>query len=137
MTKGDFRLIINTGWPPDHGLAIVLSAAKRFYGREFTSKCVMSLYAVFKPLSVAVMGGSKSEVLAAVSESKERSQLLYDWAVAIAKAKRKSSYQGVDPSMITPELKESKPLDIEAQRPVEQEPANSQPLENLFEEDYD
>lgn len=117
MTKGDFRLIINTGWPPEHGLAIILSAAKRFYGREFTSKCVMSLYSVFKPLSVAVLGGRKSEVLAAISESKERSQLLYDCALAIAKTKRKSGYQSVDPSLMTPESREPKPFDTETQQP--------------------
>lgn len=106
MAKGDFRFIINTGWPPEHEYSVIFSETKAFYGRGFTSKCVQALFTLFKPLGLALLGRSKSEVLAAISENKEKNQLLYECAISTVNAKQKSDPPELIPLISDPELGE-------------------------------
>lgn len=125
MTNRNFRLIINMEWPPEHEFAAIFSTAKDFYGRDFTEKCVQALFRLFKPLGLALLGRSKSEVLAAIAEAEERHQLLYDCAITTANAKHESDPQELPPLMINPESEEPKPLDAATLQPVEQDSVNS------------
>lgn len=131
MAKGDFRFIINTGWPHEHESAIIFSATKGFYGRGFTSKCVQALFSLFKPLGLALLGRDKSEVLAAISENKEKNQLLYDCAIGTVNAKQKSAHRELVPLMSTPELEEL-PLNGATPQVVERESADSIADADLF-----
>lgn len=106
MAKGNYRFIINTGWSHEHEFSVIFSAVKGFYGRDFTSKCVRALFTLFKPLGLALLGRSKSEVLAAISEDKERSQLLYDCAISTVNAKQKSDPPELIPLISDPEIEE-------------------------------
>ncbi|KAI9129017.1 hypothetical protein [Acaryochloris sp. CCMEE 5410] len=106
MAKGDFRFIINTGWPPEHEYSVIFSKTKAFYGREFTSKCVQALFTLFKPLGLALLGRSKSEVLAAISENKEKNQLLYECAISTVNAKQKSDPPELIPLISDPGIEE-------------------------------
>ncbi|MGR3279481.1 hypothetical protein ACSYAD_30915 [Acaryochloris marina NIES-2412] len=101
-------------WPSEHEFAAIFSAIKDFYGRDFTGKCVRSLFTLFKPLGLALLGRSKSEVLAAIAEAKEKNQLLYDCAITTANAKHESDPQELPPLIITPELGSPNSLEQES-----------------------
>lgn len=125
MINRDFQLIINMKWPSEHEFAVVFSVAKDFYGRDFKGKCVRTLFTLFKPLGLALLGRSKSEVLAAIVEAREMSQLVYNCAITTANAKHESDPQELPPLMINPESEELKPLDAATSQPVEPESVNS------------
>lgn len=114
MTNKDFRLNINMEWPPEHEFAVIFSAAKDFYGRDFKEKCVRTLFTLFKPLGLALLGRSKSEVLASIVEAREMSQLVYNCAITTANAKHESDPQELPPLMITPELGSPNSLEQES-----------------------
>lgn len=132
MSKGDFRFIINTGWPSDHDLSVVFSATKGFYGREFTSKCVWALYALFKPLALALLRKSKAEVWAAISEAKDKNQLLYDCAIATATANQQSDFQEWTAPPTTLNIEGPESPNGKAHRPVEPITVDSVTEEDLF-----
>lgn len=132
MAKGDFRFIINTGWPPEHEYSVIFSAAQDFYGRDFTAKRVQALSILFKPLSLALLGKDKSEVLAAISEAKEKNQLLYDCAILTANAKHESDAQELISPMSGPKLREPESLNGRAPKVADRKSVDSIADDDLF-----
>ncbi|MGR3279439.1 hypothetical protein ACSYAD_30705 [Acaryochloris marina NIES-2412] len=132
MAKGDFRFIINTGWPPEHEFSVIFSAAKDFYGRDFTQKRIQALFTLLKPLGLAILGKSTSEVMAAIAEAKEKNQLLYECAITIANAKHQPDPQSVPSLMSALELGESESRNGKAHRATDPKSVDSISDGDLF-----
>lgn len=90
------------------------------------------LFTLFKPLSLAILGKSKSEVLAAIAEAKEKHQLLYECAVTIANSKHESDLQSVPPRTSAPELGEPESLNGKAYKAADRQSVDSISDDDLF-----
>lgn len=124
----EFRLELDTEWPMDIDIAVVMSRAEAHYGAFFPLKCVNTLYFILRPLGLALLGKSSSEVSLAIAESKDNVETLFDHALSMVADP--SSDEGLTPHDTEAHMNGAEPAQTE-------ESVNSQPVENLFEEDYD
>lgn len=126
--KEEFRLELDAEWPMDTDIAVVMSRAEAHYGAFFPLKCVNTLYFLLRPLGLALLGKSPSEVSLAIAESKDNVETLFDHALSMVAAHSSDEE-------LTAQDTETLMNGTEPAQPKEF--VNSKPVENLFEEDYD
>lgn len=127
--SNDFRFRINTAWRRDTERAIIFSDTQSYFGTQFTDKCLNVLHLDLKPLSLALRGKSRSEVLLAITEAKAKSDIYYDLALSIVTV---HSSKGEQVHSV-PEVPVESAVQVSAEKTV-----YSQQVENLFDEEgYD
>ena len=78
-----YRFRMDTVWDKDQEITTIIEAAKAHYRRSFSEKCVTILYAVFKPLAVALQTRSVTEVRKAIELSRDKVETFYDLALIL------------------------------------------------------
>ncbi|NJM67624.1 MAG: hypothetical protein HC851_19115 [Acaryochloris sp. RU_4_1] len=76
-----YRFRLDTVWGKDKEIATVIKTAKAHYQRSFGGKCVTILYAVFKPIAVALQTNSATEVRKAIEVSRDQLETFYNLAL--------------------------------------------------------
>lgn len=84
------RLKLDAVYPNAEYRTIVNAAKKHFYG-TFATKCLAVLYAVFKPIVVALQTNSVSEVRREIELSRNRVETFYDLAFILASSEDEPS----------------------------------------------
>ncbi|KAI9129015.1 hypothetical protein [Acaryochloris sp. CCMEE 5410] len=109
--KEEFRLELDSEWPMDTDIAVVLSRAEAHYGAFSPAKCVNTLYFILKPLGLALLGKSPSEVSLAVAESKDKVEALFDDALSMVADP--SSNEGLAAQDTEVHMNETEPAQVE------------------------
>lgn len=99
-----YRFRLDTVWDKDKEITAIIQAAKAYYQRSFSEKCVTILYAVFKPLAVALKTNSVIEVRKAIETSRDKVETFYDLALIL-----------VSSEVLTSDSAKSPPQDLSAQ----------------------
>lgn len=83
--KKTFRFIVNTEWSMQTDRAQVFSRVYDHYGkRDFQDRCFSTLYAAFKPLSMALDGGFQAEVQREIRATRDKLEILLELANELA-----------------------------------------------------
>lgn len=126
--SNDFRFRINTAWRRDTERAVIFSDVQAYFGTQFTDKCLNVLHLDLKPLSLALRGKSRSEVLLAITEAKAKSDIYYDLALSIVTIGSSDD----EPVHSAPEVPANSAVQVPTEKTV-----YSQQVENLFDEEED
>lgn len=114
--KKTFRLIINTEWSMKTDRAQVFSRVYDHYGkRDFQDRCFSTLYAAFKPLSMALDGSSQAEVQREIRVTRDKLEMLLELANDLALP---SSEVNAKPVALPQQPLEDSSVEVE-QRPEE------------------
>lgn len=99
--KKTFRFIVNTEWSMKTDRAQVFSRVYDHYGkRDFQDRCFNTLYAAFKPLSMALDGDSQAEVQREIRVTRDKLEMLLELANELALP---SSEVSAEPAVIPQE----------------------------------
>lgn len=122
--KSEYRFELDAEWPMDTDIAVVMSRAKAHYGAFFPAKCVNTLYFILRPLGLALLGKSPSEVSLAVAESKDKVEALFEDALSMVAVP--SSDEGLTAQDTEAHMNGTEPVQPE-------ESVNSKQVVDLFE----
>ncbi|MGR3278000.1 hypothetical protein ACSYAD_23155 [Acaryochloris marina NIES-2412] len=101
------RLKVDAVYPNAEYQAILNASKKHFYG-TFATKCMTILYAVFRPVVVALQTNSVAEVRKAIQISKDQVETFYDLALIMATVDGSSS-ESTSPSSNSPAKPQDQP----------------------------
>ncbi|MGR3277284.1 hypothetical protein ACSYAD_19475 [Acaryochloris marina NIES-2412] len=86
--RNTFRFAVNTEWSLKTDRAQVFSQVEAYYGKkDFKLKSFNLLHTLLKPLSVALSGGSRAEVLRQIAEARDKMEILFDLAITLVSPK--------------------------------------------------
>lgn len=93
-----YRFRMDTVWDKDQEITTIIETAKAHYRRSFSEKCVTILYAVLKPLAVALQTRSVVEVRKAIELSRDKVETFYDLALILVSADESTSEAVTSPA---------------------------------------
>lgn len=99
------RLKVDAVYPNAEYRAILDASRKHFYG-TFATKCMTILYAVFRPVVVALQTNSVAEVRKAIQISKDQVETFYDLALMMATVDGSSSESALPLSSSSTQLQD-------------------------------
>lgn len=76
-----YRFRLDTVWGKDKEIEVVINAVKAHYQRSFGGKCLTILYAVFKPMAVALQTNSVIEVRKVIEVSRGQVEAFFTLAL--------------------------------------------------------
>lgn len=96
--QNHYRFRMDTVWEKEQEITTIIEAAKAHYRRSFSEKCVTILYAVFKPLAVALQTKSVAEVRKAIELSRDKVETFYDLALILVSSEEATHDKPSSPS---------------------------------------
>ncbi|QUY45580.1 hypothetical protein [Acaryochloris marina] len=99
-----YRFRMDTVWDKDQEITTIIETAKAHYRRSFSEKCVTILYAVFKPLAVALQTNSVAEVRKAIELSRDKVETFYDLALILVSSEETTPDEPSLPSPPAPSM---------------------------------
>lgn len=139
-----YRFRMDTVWDKDQEITTIIETAKVHYRRSFSEKCVTILYAVLKPLAVALQTKSVAEVRKAIELSRDKVETFYDLALILVSSDDSSTEASTPPQpapmVVEPEIAQPPPVPYQPPRESEETPVvdSGSPAQSIyagFEED--